>query len=52
MPQNCEKKLHEKKKLNQMSILYHWFDVPQSEASENSHYLQNWHVLLHSLHLK
>ena len=25
----------------------HWFDVPQSEASENSHCLQNWHILLY-----
>ena len=31
---------------NQISILYHWFDVPQIEASENCHYFQNWHIIL------
>ena len=35
--------LQEKK---QISILYHWFDVPLSEASENSHFFQNLHILM------
>ena len=25
----------------------YWFDVSQSEASENYQYFQNWHILLH-----
>ena len=24
-----------------------WFHVPQSKASENSNYFQNWHILIH-----
>ena len=45
-----EKKLNAKNKIRYLSIFYHWFDVPQSEASENSHYFQNWHILLYSVH--
>ena len=46
----CEKKLNPNIKSDIYSLSLHCFDVPQREASENSYYFKNWHILIYRLY--